>query len=240
MLSRSVAILNEEPPKSAKRKLLKRSILVFLVAFASYVGWTAWKIWTFQSTYTVKTDAAIVLGASADNGQPSPVFVERINHGIALYKQGLVGKLIFTGGTPADESVTLADVAFRYALAKGTPPADMLLEPYSRITHENLKYAKQIGEANGLRTFLIVSDPLHMRRAMRMATDLHINAKASATPTSHYTTLKSRLQFLSRETRLYLQYVLVTRFIDGRSMEDAKKREEQLNPRPQVITPAHT
>ncbi len=37
-------------------------------------------------TITTSADAAIVLGAAVWNDQPSPVFRERINHAIALYR----------------------------------------------------------------------------------------------------------------------------------------------------------
>lgn len=37
---------------------------------------------------TQKADAAIILGAAVENGTPTPVFRERINHAIALYQDG--------------------------------------------------------------------------------------------------------------------------------------------------------
>jgi uncharacterized SAM-binding protein YcdF (DUF218 family) len=99
------------------------------------------------------------------------------------------------------------------------PPEAILTEPYSRITHENLAYSAEIAEARGVRTFLIVSDPLHMRRAMRMAADLDLDARPAATPSTRHTSLRSRLWFLRRETFFYLQHVLVTRFLPVREMD---------------------
>ena len=43
-------------------------------------------------------DVAIVLGAATSNGEVSPVYRERINHGIWLYENGFVDYLILTGG----------------------------------------------------------------------------------------------------------------------------------------------
>ena len=162
-----------------KPKSLSRIGIALVAALILYVGWTAWAIWTFPCHEETRADAAIVLGHAEDRGLPSPVFAERINHGLALYRKGLVGKLVFTGGTPDGEQVALAEVAARYARDKGIPDADMILERYSRITYENLDYAKQLAGEKGLRTYLVVSDPLHMRRAMRMAADLGMDAKAS-------------------------------------------------------------
>ncbi|MGF6354254.1 vancomycin permeability regulator SanA [Paenibacillus sp. 4624] len=45
------------------------------------------------------SDAAIVLGAAVQGDIPSPVFRERIEQAIRLYKVGTVRNLIFTGGS---------------------------------------------------------------------------------------------------------------------------------------------
>ena len=45
-----------------------------------------------------RADVAIVLGAAVWDGQPSPVFLERINHAVALQRNDVVDKIIFTGG----------------------------------------------------------------------------------------------------------------------------------------------
>ena len=42
-----------------------------------------------RNTLQEPVDAVIVLGAAAWGNNPSPVFRERINHGIALSKKGL-------------------------------------------------------------------------------------------------------------------------------------------------------
>ena len=49
---------------------------------------------------------------------------------------------------------------------------------------EDLVYAKQLADANGLKRVLIVSDPMHMRRAVTMASDIGLEAYPSPTPTT--------------------------------------------------------
>ena len=51
----------------------------------------------------------------------------------------------------------------------------------------------------GLRTAVLVSDPLHLRRAIWMADDLGIAAVSSPTPTTRYRSLKTKLRFLRHE-----------------------------------------
>lgn len=61
-------------------------------------------------------------------------------------------------------------------------------------------------ESNSYHTAIIVSDPLHMKRAMLMAKDYGIEAYSSPTPTSRYVSLKSKLSFLAREEFFYIGY----------------------------------
>src|SRR4030095_14499958 len=103
---------------------------------------------------------AIVLGAAVWGTDTSPVFKERINHGIDLYQRGKVRKLIFTGGQGNNGEPTEAAAARQYALERGVPPGDILVEEKSNTTYENILYAKQVADAQGIRTVLIVSDPL--------------------------------------------------------------------------------
>lgn len=64
-----------------------------MVIFLIYICYCAISIWTFSNkNQLVKTDAAVVLGAAAWGGEPSPVLRERINHSIWLYENGYVKK----------------------------------------------------------------------------------------------------------------------------------------------------
>ena len=71
-------------------------------------------------------------------------------------------------------------------LSQGIPDEDILTEDQSSITQENLENAKAIMDAHQLETAIIVSDPLHMKRAMLLAEDAGITAYSSPTPTTRY------------------------------------------------------
>lgn len=143
--------------------------------------WVAASVWISAGRSSHRSsDAAIVLGAAVWTDEPSPVFRERINHAVDLYRQGAVRKIIFTGGLAEGDTLSEAEAAERYALGKGVPAEDILLETSSTATLGNLRCAKPVAEEHGLTTFLIVSDPLHMRRAMRMAADQGLDARPNA------------------------------------------------------------
>jgi uncharacterized SAM-binding protein YcdF (DUF218 family) len=153
-------------------------------------------------------DAAIVLGAAAYGSVPSPVFRERIRHALSLYRAGTVRKLIFTGGFGPGASLAEAEVARDVALKEGVPASDILIETRSRTTYQNLLEAKRVMDSAGLRTAAIVSDPLHMKRALRMSLDLGIEAVSSPTPTTRYMGLRSKATFLAREIYFYHLYLI--------------------------------
>ena len=173
------------------------------------VGGTAWRIYGYSHRCeVVHADAAIVLGAAAWGDRPSPVFRERINHAVYLYESGYVTKVIFTGGQGNGDEPPEARVGERYAIERGIPQADILVETESHTTRENLYYAQRVAAQHQLSTFLLVSDPLHMKRATTIAGDLGLKVYPSPTPSTMYRSKASQLAFLARETRLYLSYVL--------------------------------
>lgn len=154
-------------------------------------------------------DAAIVLGAAVNGAAPSPVFRERIRHGVTLYRTGRVRKLILTGGVGEGASHAESQVARTIAIRAGVPAHAILIETRSRTTQQNMAEAKRLMDTHRLSTALIVSDPLHMKRALRMARDTGINGYAAPTPTTRYRSWRSKTGFLLREVYFYNHYLLI-------------------------------
>ena len=146
-----------------------------------------------------EADVVIVLGAAAYDGGVSLVYRERLNHGIYLYQQGLAEKIIVTGGRAEGNQHSDAYTAKEYVLSQGIPEEDVLMEETSVITQENLENSKALMDENGWQSAIVVSDPLHMKRAMLLAEDTGMEAYGSPTPTTMYRSLKTKLPFLARE-----------------------------------------
>jgi uncharacterized SAM-binding protein YcdF (DUF218 family) len=153
-------------------------------------------------------DAAIVLGAAVTDGAPTPVFEQRIQHAVDLYHAGTVHVLVLTGGVGAGDTIAESEVARQYCLAHGVAAQDLLIETQSRSTRENLVQAQRLLAEHGLKRVLLVSDPLHMRRAVTEARDIGIDAFPSPTPTSRYSGLASRSRFVAREVYFYARYLI--------------------------------
>ena len=191
------------------KKFRLRLVFTVIGIFLLFLCYSAISIWTFgDKNQLVKTDVAIVLGAAAWGDEPSPVLRERINHSIWLYKNDYVEKIIFTGGKGKDDEYAESEVARDYAIKNDIPAEDILIETQSNITEENLTYAYEIAKEENLHTFTIVSDPLHMKRAILLAKSIGMEeAYTYPTQTSVYKTLNSKLPFFFRELFFYIGYI---------------------------------
>ena len=188
-------------------------VFLSLLALVALLIGVAASIWDYADVDEKQhADVIIVLGAATAGDTPSPVFRERINHGIWLYENGYADYLIFTGGKGDGENISEAEAAKNYGVLNGVPESAIYIETLSTITEENMENAKAIMEAQGFETAIIVSDPLHMKRAMVMAEDYGITAFASPTPTTMYRSLETKLPFLLRESVLYIGYEVVGLF----------------------------
>lgn len=184
-----------------------RIALFLILALLLWALAPALAIWRHGGTdYARPSDCAIVLGAAAYHTRPSPVFEERIRHAIALYDRGLVKAIVFTGGYGTGAPHAESEVGRDYAIRHGVPGSAIHIETVSRTTLGNLQEAGRVMQREGLTSAILVSDPLHLKRAAMIAADLGIAAVTSPTPTSRFRSWHSRLTFLARETYFYHRY----------------------------------
>jgi len=188
------------PLKLLTHKHIKRVGLGLIIAVTLWCVIVATSIWRYGNhDNAVKSDCIVVLGAAVEGENPSPVFAERIRHGIDLYGTGYAPKLIFTGGYGEGQKFSESGVARSVAKKRGVPADDIYTEEKSRTTQQNMAEAAALMKTHNLKSAIIVSDPLHMKRAMLMADDFGIQAVSSPTPTTRYRSLRTKLGFLVRE-----------------------------------------
>lgn len=180
---------------------LSRLVAVALIAGG---GWLAYQIWSFRDVRSEQSaDAAVVLGAPVWGSDPSPAFEERIRHAVDLYEAGRARRLVFTGGKGAGQRFAQAEVARRYAVDRRVPVEHIFIETRSHGTAENLEQAHRIAEEQGFEDVIVVSDPLHMRRAMAIAEHQGLQAEPSPSPTSHQDDRWAEAWMLAQETYFY-------------------------------------
>ncbi len=185
------------PPKKSRFWKIFLVLMILLLSWSVYVAYSI--VAYAQIDETTPADVVIVLGAGVRNGQPSGIFRERIDHAIDLYERGIVNSIIFTGGVGPGNQLAGSEVARQYAVEHGVPRASIFIETNSTDTRENLYEALRVMESRNFRTALIVSDPLHMYRAMSIAGDLQMTAYPSPTPTSRIDSTRAIVNFMTRE-----------------------------------------
>ena len=162
-----------------------RSVVVAGLLVAAAGGFAALRIWQQGSHDEERpADAIVVLGAAQYDGRPSPVFRARLDHAISLYRAGVAPHLVVTGGKRPGDRTTEAAVARRYAIDHGVPAEAIFGEDEARNTLDSLRAVRRAMHERGLRTAVFVSDPTHMLRVVRIASDLGLEAYSSPTRTS--------------------------------------------------------
>jgi uncharacterized SAM-binding protein YcdF (DUF218 family) len=193
--------------RRAYRAILAIGALLLLLA-----GGLAVDIWRYAGIVAdTPADAALVLGAAVLGDAPSPVLVERLRHAQELFETGQVRAIVVTGGRSPEDDLSEAEASRDWLVAQGVPAKTIVLENASRTTIENLALARPILSEHHFDSVLVVSDPLHMRRAMLIAERQGISAAPSPTQTSRYQSLGTTLPFLGREVWFMAQYLATGR-----------------------------
>ena len=194
---------------------LRKALAAISIVTLCFFLYTALSVYLFSLQNTEEpADAAVVLGAAAWYGKPSPVLKERINHAIDLYNDGKVEYIIFTGGTAKGEIKSEARTSMDYAIEQGVDPDKIIIEEKSLETEENLRFAVEEVKSRNLdiETYTLVSDPLHMKRAVLLAEELGIHVISSPTQTSAYHTFETKFPFFLKEWMFYSGYILTAPF----------------------------
>ena len=117
-------------------------------------------------------DCIMVLGCGLWDNEPSPMLKGRLDTAIALYKDGVCGKLLMTGdhGSPEYNEVGAMKM---YAIAQGVPSEDIYLDHAGYSTYESMKRAERI---YGVNRMIVVTQKYHMYRALYDADLAEIDA----------------------------------------------------------------
>jgi uncharacterized SAM-binding protein YcdF (DUF218 family) len=199
-------------------------VVVGLASTFAVTAYATYRIWqrgdVDDATAMGTVDAIVVLGAAQYDGLPSPVFQARLDHAIALWREGRAPLLVVTGGRREGDRTTEAATARDYAIGQGVSAGAIRMEDRGRSTLESLRAVATLLEQEALGSAVFVSDRSHMLRVMRMARDLGIEAYGSPTSNSPMdATMERRVDATLHELGALAWYALV-----GRSATDAETR----------------
>jgi vancomycin permeability regulator SanA len=113
---------------------------------------------------------ALILGAEVyADGRPSPALANRLDVGIELLRLGRVRSLLMSGGNGTFEIGAMR----AYAIARGVAPEAILLDAAGERTFASCLQAR---DAFAVRRVIVVSQELHMARAVYTCRRLGIDA----------------------------------------------------------------
>lgn len=93
---------------------------------------------------------------------------ERTDHAVALYKGGYAPRVLFSGSVRMSGGDN-AEYLKNLAVQKGLPESAVLIEDQATSTYENLLHSRGILLKMRAKRVLLVTSPLHQRRAYLVA-----------------------------------------------------------------------
>ncbi|MCL2426733.1 MAG: YdcF family protein [Oscillospiraceae bacterium] len=138
-------------------------------------------------TDDVEVDAIIVLGAGLINDRPSLILAYRLNATIEFVQTRDDIPIIVTGGLGPGRTITEAEAMARFLIERGIDENRIWREGASTSTHENINFAIEIMEENGMDVenirVAIVSNEFHLYRARLVGERAGLNAYGVAAET---------------------------------------------------------
>lgn len=149
---------------TARTGILTSGIIV-ACAIAAALLFPLLQVGFFGTTdYRRNADAAVVFGARVYvDGNLSVALRERMDTAIELYDQGLIDKLIVSGGIE-EGNIDEAQAMYNYALAKGVPSTSLLIDRYGDSTEKSVKNTIMLAKRYKLKKVIATSSFYHMPR----------------------------------------------------------------------------
>ena len=148
-------------------------------------------------------DAIVVLGAQVKpDGTPSVQLSWRLDAALEAYRNKPV-PIVVCGAQGKDEPATEAETMKNYLAEKGVPEQDVLTDPDSFNTRQNLaNAARLLADKPEIRKVLIVTSDYHVPRSMALAADLGYDACGLGSPCKPEYWLKNH----AREALAWIKY----------------------------------
>jgi uncharacterized SAM-binding protein YcdF (DUF218 family) len=207
-------------PRAAFRtawRWVGRALLLAVALVLVYTCSVAFRIWLVaRQDERPRVDAIVVLGASQFDGRPSQVLRARLNHVQALYADGVASHIVTVGGRQPGDRFTEAEAGRDYLVENGVPRKAVTDAGTGHDTVTSLQAVERVFAKNSWDTAVIVTDPCHSFRAVRIAEDLGLRAAPSpARSGPAVRTRETQARYIGRETVAYLHYRIFGRGADA-------------------------
>ena len=171
--------------KSRPVRWLLRLVILGVILYAGLVGYICIREGSVLKEVPAAEnyDAIIVLGAQVrPDGSPSVQLGWRLDAAEEAYRQKAV-PVVVCGAQGKDEPMTEAEAMKQYLVGKGVPETDILTDPESFNTNQNLRNAAELlKNVPGVQKVLIVTSDYHVPRSLAIAKDLGFDACGMRSP----------------------------------------------------------
>ena len=146
------------------------TVAVFIIVALTPAGNAVGRRFSVASGQLKPADAIVVLGAGVmHNGVLSEQSMRRAIAGIALFRRDMAPLIVLSGpGRPGGVNPSEAGIRAKLAVALGIPPGAILIEETAQTTREEAIHIASTLRARDATRILLVTDSLHMRRAVRV------------------------------------------------------------------------
>ncbi|OZF02757.1 hypothetical protein CH302_03955 [Rhodococcus sp. 15-2388-1-1a] len=166
----------ESKPRAMAGRLVRAVCAVVAALVAVVLGSAGWVAYaTAGKVYDVDdapdAPVAIVLGAQVRDGKPMRFLSGRLDTAIALMAAGKVKAILVSGdadGNSGNEIQAMTD----YLIEHGIDPAVIIGDDHGIDTYDTCARAK---ETFGVERGLIISQPLHVSRAVALCEDMDLD-----------------------------------------------------------------
>lgn len=159
-----------------------------------------------KTDYRRPADVAVVLGARAyADGRPSDALGDRVRTACELYHQGMVSKLLFSGG-PGDGAVHETEAMRRMAVQLGVDQADILADTDGLNTQATVRNTVPVFSKLKISRVLVVSHFYHLPRVK--LSYQRFNFQVYTVPARESYTLARIPFYLAREVAAVWAYYL--------------------------------
>lgn len=126
---------------------------------------------------------AIVFGAGLkSDGTVTRILRDRVNAAIQLYEAGKVEKILLSGDNRVVEYNEPAAM-YEYAVSKGIPEEDLILDYAGRRTYDTCYRAKEIFQVEGA---ILVTQRFHLARALFLCKNFGVESTGYSANLSYY------------------------------------------------------
>ncbi|MGE3164731.1 MAG: YdcF family protein [Planctomycetota bacterium] len=199
------------------RRPRRSSRVTLAVAVPLTIGMVLFQMLTFGETdYRRPADAALVFGARVhQDGRLSWVLADRVDTACQLWKEGLVGTIVLSGGRDAGAVASEAEAMRSRCLENGVPHSVLILDESGVNTLASVRTAAEIGKRRDLADWLVVSHDYHLARVKMLAARQGLRART--VPARESRVWRHKWIAVARETAAILAWFVAPSSFDTRT-----------------------